>query len=375
LPVYCTQALLPELREFFHITEVEASRTVGATTLGVALAAPFMGVLADAIGRKRVIVAALLGLTVPTLLAGQSAGLGGLVVWRFVQGLFIPAVISGVIAYIIEESNGRIGRTMAAYVTGTVVGGMLGRLITGLTAACIGWRWAFVVLGGVTLLGAMATWAVLPRSQHFVRHRDFGTALRAFGGHLRNPRLLATYAVGFNVLFSLVGTFTYITFYLHGKPFELSTGAQAWIFGVYALGVIITPLAGRWVDRVGYRKTLALAITCSAGGVLLTLVPVLGVVVLGLAICSSGVFVCQAAASGHVGVAAREARSSAAGLYVALYYAGGTVGAQVPGLIWKVWGWPGCVALIVLLQLVTGGMAWILWEEPEDEAGAAMAGN
>lgn len=375
LPVYCAQALLPELRAFFNTTELGASRTVGVTTLGVALAAPFVGLLADAIGRKRVIVAALIGLSIPTFLAGRAGGLGELIAWRFAQGLFIPAVIAGVIAYITEESGGRVGATMAAYVTGTVLGGMLGRFIAGMVAAHFGWRAAFTTLGAVTLAGALLTWTALPRSAHFVRQRAFAAALRDFQRHLRNPRLLATYAVGFNVLFSLVGTFTYVTYYLHGQPFNLSTAALAWVFLVYALGVVITPLAGRWIDRVGYRQTLALAIVASAGGVLLTLVPVLGMVILGLAICSSGVFVCQSAASSHVGVAAHSARSSAAGLYVSLYYAGGTVGAQVPGLAWQHWGWTGCVVLIVLVQLASGAVAWWFWEEPDDEAGAAMAGG
>ncbi len=378
LPVYCTQALLPELRDVFQTTELGASRTVGATTLGVALAAPFVGLLADAIGRKRVIVAALLSLTLPTLLAAHAGSLSELIFWRFVQGLFVPAVIVGVIAYITEESQGPqggLGATMAAYVTGTVVGGMMGRFISGMAGAHWGWRGAFTTLGWVTLAGALATWSLLPRSRRFVRQRAFGAALRAFAGHLKNPRLLATYAVGFNVLFSLVGTFTYITYYLHGKPFELSTRTLASVFLVYGLGVVITPLAGRWIDRVGYRRTLALAIGASACGVLLTLVPVLGVVILGLAICASGVFVCQSAASSQVGVAAHGARSSAAGLYVALYYAGGTTGSQLPGLAWKAWGWPGCVGLIVVVQVASGMVAWVFWEEPRDEAGPALAGG
>jgi predicted MFS family arabinose efflux permease len=374
LPVYCTQALLPELRDYFHTTEVGASRTVGATTLGVAVAAPFVGLLADAIGRKRVIVGALLALTLPTFLAAQAAGLGQLIACRFAQGLFIPAVIAAVIAYITEESDGQVGATMAAYVTGTVIGGMLGRLLTGLVAAHHGWRAAFDVLAGVTLVEAVVTGALLPRSQRFVRQRELGAALRAFGRHLRNPRLLATYAVGFNVLFSLVGTFTYVTYYLHARPFKLSTEALAYVFLVYALGVVITPLAGRWIDRVGYRGTLAVAIAVSAAGVLLTLVPILTAVILGLAICCSGVFVCQSAASSHVGMAARGARSSAAGLYVSLYYAGGTCGAQIPGLVWQAWRWPGCVGLIVFVQLASGALAWVFWEEPDDEAGPAMVG-
>ena len=376
LPVYCAQALLPELQAFFKTTELGASRTVGATTIGVALAAPLMGFLADAIGRKRVIVAALLGLTLPTLLAAHAGGLGELIAWRFVQGLFIPAVVAGVIAYITEESvdpRRGVGATMAAYVTGTVIGGMMGRFIAGLAAAHWGWRGAFTALAWVTLAGALATWALLPRSRRFVPQRAIGPALRAFAGHLKNPRLLATYAVGFNVLFSLVGTFTYVTYYLHGQPFKLSTAGLAWVFLVYGLGVVITPLAGRWIDRVGYRRTLALAIGASACGVSLTLVPVLAVVVIGLAICASGVFVCQSAASSQIGVAAHGARSSAAGLYVALYYAGGTAGSQLPGLAWKAWGWPGCAGLIVLVQLATGVMAWVFWQEPKDEAGPALA--
>jgi MFS transporter, YNFM family, putative membrane transport protein len=375
LPVYFTQALLPHLREYFHTTELGASRTVGATTLAVALAAPFVGLLADAIGRKRVIVAALLGLCVPTFLAAHSTTLNQLIAWRFIQGLFIPAIISAVIAYITEESENRVGSTMSAYVTGTVIGGMLGRVIAGLVTAHYGWRSAFTVLSFVTLAGALATWLLLPPSRHFIRQRAFGAAVRAFGAHLKNPRLVATYAVGFNVLFSLVGTFTYITYYLHRPPFNLTTAALAWVFMVYALGVIITPLAGRWIDRIGYRTTLAIAIACAAGGVLLTLFPILPLVILGLAICSSGVFVCQSAASTHVGVAAHTARSSAAGLYVCLYYLGGTAGAQLPGLIWTHHAWPGCVALIVAMQLATGAIAWFFWQEPTDEAGPAMAGG
>ena len=38
-----------------------------ATTLAIALVAPFIGAVADVLGRKRVIVAAMLALTVPTV--------------------------------------------------------------------------------------------------------------------------------------------------------------------------------------------------------------------------------------------------------------------------------------------------------------------
>ncbi len=52
LNVYCTQPLLPFLRELFHASEFQVSLTVGAVTLAVALAAPFVGWLAEGMGRK-----------------------------------------------------------------------------------------------------------------------------------------------------------------------------------------------------------------------------------------------------------------------------------------------------------------------------------
>jgi len=55
----------------------------------------------------------------------------------------------------------------------------------------------------------------------------------------------------------------------------------------------------------------------------------------------------------HVGKAARNCRSSAAGLYVALYYLGGCMGSILPGFLWKQAGWPGCVAVITAMQFLT----------------------
>ena len=168
--------------------------------------------------------------------------------------------------------------------------------------------------------------------------------------HLRNPELLATYAVGFEVLFCLVGTFTYVSFYLADRPFFLGPTALASIFAVYLLGVVITPFAGHIIDRVGHRKALIGAVTMSAIGMSLTLIHWVPAVIAGLALEASGVFACQSAASSHVGKAAREAKSTAAGLYVSFYYFGGFVGSVLPGIFWRQAGWPGCVAIILCIQ-------------------------
>lgn len=105
LNLYVTQPLLPLFQHLFHATPKAVSLTMGASVLAVAISAPFTGMVADAIGRKRVIVAALLGLAIPSLLAATARDLHELVVWRFPQGLCIPGVVATTMAYITFHST------------------------------------------------------------------------------------------------------------------------------------------------------------------------------------------------------------------------------------------------------------------------------
>jgi predicted MFS family arabinose efflux permease len=229
------------------------------------------------------------------------------------------------------------------------------------------WRASFLVLGTASLAGAAAVAAWLPRGTRKLapaaRNRNFAYQVQ---GLLRSRRLVATYAVGFNVLFSMVGVFTWITFYLSAPPFHLSTTALSSLFFVYLIGLIVTPMAGYIITRVGLRAGIAGAILCSIVGVLLTLKPSLPVVIIGLTLLSSGVFIAQTASSSHLRVAAPAgARVTAAGLYITCYYLGGATSGVLPGAFWAIGGWPACVAFIVSMQVIALIIALIGWRIPK----------
>src|ERR1039458_571246 len=122
--LFAPQPLLPLLAREFRVS--------AASTLAVALAAPFAGVVADRFGRKRVIVPAAFLVAVPTLLAATATSFGQLLFWRFLQGIFTPGIFAVVIAYINEEWQEGAGAATAAYVTGTVLGGFSGRALAAL---------------------------------------------------------------------------------------------------------------------------------------------------------------------------------------------------------------------------------------------------
>ncbi|HEY4933437.1 MAG TPA: MFS transporter [Terriglobales bacterium] len=348
LSVYCTQPLLPYLQRVYNSSVIGISLTVSSTILAVALMAPVVGLMAESIGRKKVIVPSLYALTVPTLLAATSQSLHAIIFWRFMQGLFVPGVIVVMMAYINEEfASSYVGRAMSAYVTGTVLGGFLGRYISGLVAHRFDWRGSFLAIGLLNLAGAIVVQRALPKAKNFVRAASVRRSIAESWNHLRNPRLLAVFAMGFAALFCLVGVFTYVNFYLAAPPFHLNSAQLGSVFFVYLLGLIVTPLSGRFLDHYGIRHTALLAFVFAMVGLTLTLVRNLPLIIVGLALFSSGIFIFQAVGTVQTGIVAQRARSSAAGLYVTFYYIGGSLGAMVTGWTWIADGWRACVMLLM----------------------------
>ena len=356
------------LARIFHASKTLAGMTVSAATLGVALSAPIFGAFTERLPRKSVIVFSLLGISAPTLLAATSTTLAQLVFWRFLQGITVPGVIAVLITYIGEEwPPEQVALIMSFYVSGTALGGFTGRVTAGILADRFNWRVSFLVLGAASLAGAASVAAWLPRGHRRTTPQTSSGASQLgqfyqIQGLFRIPRLVATFAVGFNVLFSLVGVFTWITFHLAAAPFRLSTTALSSLFFVYLIGLVVTPAAGFLITRVGLRAGVGGAIGLSIAGVLLTLSPSLPIVIAGLTLLSSGVFIAQTASQSHLRVAAPPGtRVTAAGLYLTCYYLGGTAAGVVPGAFWNLGKWPACVAFIVAMQLAALAIALIGW--------------
>ncbi|GAA6624005.1 hypothetical protein [Scytonema sp. NUACC26] len=89
----------------------------------------------------------------------------------------------------------------------------------------------------------------------------------------------------------------------------------------------------------------------------------LWIVVVGLAISTSGISFCQSIATSYVGTTATEARSSATGLYVSVYYIGGSFGAVLPGFFWSLGQWFACIILILGVQILTTYLAITYWKQ------------
>jgi MFS transporter, YNFM family, putative membrane transport protein len=347
LNLYSPQAMLPLLSAEFGASAASISTIMTISTLAVALTAPFTGAIADVLGRKRVITAAMMAMIAPSIMIAFAPSLDMIVFWRFMQGLLLPPIFAVTLAYIGGEwpADEAVGMT-GIYISGAAIGGFLGRFLTGLLADPIGWRGAFLAVAALTAICAIGVILLLPREKKFVRAENLGVSLRQMLGHLRKPQLLATFAVGFGVLFNFIAAFTFINFLLAAPPYSLSPAALGAIFLVYLFGTMATPMTGHWVARFGRRLFVIGILVGWAGGVALTLVPSLPIIIAGLAVAAVCGLLVQAASQSFVASYAKTGISSAVGLYVMAFYLGGSAGGFFPGLAFEYGGWTAVVGTV-----------------------------
>jgi MFS transporter, YNFM family, putative membrane transport protein len=340
--MYTTQSILPTIGRSFGLSPATTGLTISAVVLAVAAGSLVAGPLSDRIGRKPVMVGASALLVVPTVLCGLAPTFGLLVACRALQGLLMPGLTSVAIVY----------------VGGQVLGGLLARGASAALAGLLDWRLALSAFALPTAGGALALAFWLPpveragRGHMGVRWADVGT-------HLRNVRLLATCVVGFSLFFGFIGTFTYIPYYLTGHPFDVPPVSLGLIYLVWATG-ILSPVAGTWSMRIGRQRAIAASLSVACAGMLVTLIPALAVIVLGLGLLAIGMFTAIPSVNLLIGEVTSVAKGTASALYLCCYYLGGSVGAVLPGLAWERFGWHGVIALCLTMALVALGADVVL---------------
>src|SRR6202142_390329 len=361
--LYSPQSLLPELAREFGVGAGGISALMTATTAAIALTAPFTGALADVAGRKRLITAAGFAVVIPTLMMMFAESVPQLVALRFVQGLLLPPIFTVAVAYVGDEwPPAEVPRVAGLFISGFSVGGFSGRFVTGAVADLFGWRASFLAVALLTLLGALIVTLALPRERRFVRSGGLMASARQMLAHLRNPRLLAIFAVGFGVLFNFIATFTYVSFHLAAAPYFFTPTMLGALFATYLSGSFIVPWVGRAILLFGRRRFILGVIAVWICGALLLLAPPVWVIIVGLTIFATCGMLCQAVSTGYVITTAKEGRSSAAGLYASSFYIGGSAGAFLMGLVWHAAGWDGCVAAIIAIQAAMAVIVALAWE-------------
>lgn len=352
--LYSTQPMMPEFTREFHISPTFSSLALSVSTITMAVFMLVVGSLSEAWGRKPVMTAALFVSSVLAVLTAFSPGFSSLLVFRVLLGMTLAGLPAIAMAYLSEEIQPTsLGLAMGLYISGNSIGGMGGRIITGMVTDFFNWRVALGVIGVISLLSALLFWRTLPPSRNFQPRRlQFGKLFGSMVSHLKDPGLLCLYGIGFLLMGSFVSLYNYIGFQLNAPPYHLSQTLVGWIFIVYIVGTFSSTWMGRLADRFGRRKVLWIGIAIMLAGGLVTLTTLLWVKIFGIAVFTFGFFGAHSIASSWVGRRAIHDRAQASSLYLFFYYVGSSIGGTAGGTFWSHFGWGGVIAMVAAFLLL-----------------------
>lgn len=341
--LYCVQPMMPLLSREFSINAAQSSLILSVSTGMLAIGLLITGPISDRIGRKPVMVAALLAAALCTIASALMPSWHGVLVMRALVGLSLSGLAAVAMTYLSEEIHPQhIGLAMGLYIGGNAIGGMSGRLITGVLIDFVSWHTAMLVIGGLALIAAAVFWRILPESRNF-RPRSLHprSLLDGFTMHFRDAGLPWLFLEGFLLMGAFVTLFNYIGYRLLAEPYHLS---QAWVgmlSVVYLSGIYSSAKIGALADQLGRRRVLWGTIVLMLAGIALTLLTPLSLVLIGMLLFTFGFFGAHSVASSWIGRRATKAKGQASSLYLFSYYAGSSIAGTAGGVFWHLAGWNG----------------------------------
>ena len=363
--LYAPQALLPLISDDLQVRPSTAALVVSVATGALALALVPMSVLAERVGRTRLMTVALTAAAVLGLLAPLAPTVELLLLVRGLQGVAIAGLPALAMAHLSEEVEpDAVGGAMGLYIAGNTVGGLSGRLLSSAVADVAGWRAGLAAVGAVALACVVAFHLLLPPPTASPSTTGPGVQRAHLLLHLRDPGVRRLCWTSFVLMAGFVTVYNFLGYRLLQPPFDLSQTLVGLIFVSYLAGTLTAPSAGRLGDRVGRRSVLLGSVLLGMAALALTLSAALPLVLVGLALFTVAFFGAHTSASGMVGKRARTGRSQASALYLLAYYAGSSVGGWVGGLAYERGAWPAVVAYVGVLMLLALALALVLRRTP-----------
>jgi MFS transporter, YNFM family, putative membrane transport protein len=361
--LYCVQPLMPEFSRLYGVSAAGSALSLSLPTGVMAVALLFAGAVSDARGRKRIMAASTLCSAFLTLLTAIAPNWLALLALRTLLGLTLSGLPAVAMTYLSEEVHAEsIGLGMGLYIGGSAVGGLGGRLLTGIMSDFFGWRWAMASMGAVGLVCAVVFSRSLPPSRRFVpQPLELNVLMARFAGSFSDPGLPWLFAEGFVLLGAFVTIYNYIGYRLMAPPYGLSQAAVGLLFSVYLVGTFSSTFIGHLAGRLGRRRVLWTMFVVMLAGLALTMAGSLTLIIAGIAVITFGFFGGHSIVSSWVGRRAGNAKAQASSMYLFAYYLGSSVAGAAGGLFYAAHGWAGVASFVAALFALGLLVAWRLY--------------
>lgn len=371
--LYSPQGLLPLIATDLNVTADQAALLVSASTIGLAAAVIPWSFVGDRLGRKPAMTISIVAACLFGLGATLSPGFGAILTFRVLEGVALGGVPALAMAYLNEEVHPKsAGQSAGTFIAGTVIGGLLGRIVAAPIGEWFHWRIGMGVVLVLAVASAICFLSLTPEAKKFQPTTTSPRkAIASITTNLRSPVLNVMYLQGMLLMGGFVAIYNYLGFHLLEEPFNLPVTVVSLLFLAYLMGTLTSPWAGSLATKYRPSRVLMVLIVVMIIGVLLTLIENIWVLLFGLLIFTGAFFGAHSVASGWAGAAAEGGRAQSTSLYNLYYYTGSSIFGWLGGIFLTGYGWTGTVLMtagLAVLALLATALLYVFVVQPRIKA-------
>ena len=371
--LYSPQGLLPLIASDMQVTADQAALLISASTIGLALAVIPWSFVGDRLGRKPAMTISIVAACLFGIGATLAPTFGLILGFRVLEGVALGGVPALAMAYLNEEVHpAAAGQSAGTFIAGTVLGGLLGRMVVAPLGEWYHWRIGMGVVLALAIAAAVCFLLLTPTAKKFEpTTTSVRNGISLITTNLRSPVLVVMYLQGMLLMGGFVAVYNFLGFYLLDDPFNLPVSVVSLVFLAYLIGTVSSPWAGRMASKYRPSRILMALSASMIVGLLLTLVPNIWVLLAGVLVFTGAFFGAHSVASGWAGAAAEGGRAQSTSLYNLFYYTGSSFFGWLGGIFLRHYGWPGTALMTVGLTtcaLVATALLYVFVVRPRINA-------
>jgi predicted MFS family arabinose efflux permease len=253
----------PYLVEAMHLTQSQIGLLASVVGVCWAISSVAFGAVSDRVGRRAVLIPAVLVFSACSWLSGLTNNFGQLLAIRALLGIAEGPCFCVIMALAEEHARGdERGKTVGIVNSaGALVGSAIAPVFTTQVASAFGWRWGFFAAGIPGLVLAALIWAFVHEPNREARKSEPRLTLGEYRQLLRNPNLWCCLIANFGLATYIFAFSVFSPLYITGQMGQAPTVAGI-LLGASGLGGFLWSFFGTGIsDRIGRRKTVLLAAT------------------------------------------------------------------------------------------------------------------
>ncbi|APH54189.1 Transporter, MFS superfamily [Granulibacter bethesdensis] len=351
--IYYAQPILTQIGTSFGASAAGVGFLPALSQWSMALGILAVVPLGDMLDRKRLIVVLelTLGAVLIAMTATRDVWTAGLI--SLLIGVCTAAVQVVVpMAASLAAPNER-GKVVGLVFTGTLIGILSSRIVSGLIADWIGWRLVYAMSGIAAIATAILVQLTLPSQRG--GHRDgYASLLFSTGRQLaRFPELRRLSLIGGLAFAAFCCFWTILTFQLSGPAFRFDSD-RIGLFGIVAIGgALAAPWFGRQADRSSPQRaqlltTGLLFVGCLVAALLPSSIAAL---IVATFVIDVGVQGTQVNNLAQLYGLDEKAHSRINAAFMIVFFVGGAIGTASGAIGWQAGGWRGAALALCTWSL------------------------